>query len=502
MNLLAACVITKKTKQIHISLIVFILISFWTFEISAQSRNYKPAASKPNIVFFFVDDYGWSDIGFRNPVFETPNIDQLAEDGLSFEQAYIASPTCSPSRATLLTGKHPARLKLVRHITGGPDEEFNYWKTDPARFPSRNWLPLEHTTYAEAINELGYYNLFVGKWHLGHEQYHPIHQGYDQQIGTSNAGNPRSYYPPYFNNSKVLAEEKQRYLTDKLTDEAVGFIKTYDRNQPFMLSFWYYSVHSPHEGRRELVEYFKAKGLEGKFAHYAAMVKSVDESVGRVRDALKKKNIDDNTIIILLSDQGGYFENRPFRGGKMHDTLYEGGARVPFLLYWPGVTRKGAKNNSIVQSTDLFPTLVEIAGGDPANYKNLDGISLLPAIRSNNTLKRDEPIYGYRAYEDLYASVRQDDWKLLAYRSGMLKLYNIKKDMQEEHDLAAAHPAKVQQLKQELVEWEKEMGVEEYSGVKAVGPLTTGINVADFGALPDGKDNTQDVKNCTKNGGS
>jgi len=184
------------------------------------------AGEQPNIVLFFVDDLGWSDLGYRNPVFESPNIDTLAREGLNFEQAYIACPTCSPSRATLLTGKHPARLQLVRHIPGGPkhpefdkfgrtDKEFNLWQTDPVQFPCRNWLPLEHTTYAEVLKKLGYYNLFVGKWHLGHEKYHPVQQGFDCQIGTSNWGHPRSYYPPYFRNSDVLIEEKDRYLTDK-----------------------------------------------------------------------------------------------------------------------------------------------------------------------------------------------------------------------------------------------------------------------------------------------
>jgi len=435
------------------------------------------AAEKPNIVLFFVDDLGWSDLGYRNPVFESPNIDTLAREGLSFEQAYIACPTCSPSRSTLLTGKHPARLRLVRHIPGGPkfpefdqygrtEQEFNYWPTDPAHFPCRNWLPLEHSTYAEALKELGYYNLFVGKWHLGHEKYHPIHQGFDRQIGTSNYGHPRSYYPPYFKNSDVLAGENERYLTDKLTDEVVGFIEQYDKARPFMLSFWYYSVHGPHEGRKDLVKRFEARGMTGKYAHYAAMVKAVDESIGRVRLALQKKGIEKNTILIFLSDQGGYFENPPFHGGKRVDTLYEGGARVPFIFHWPGVTQPGAKNNSVVQSTDLFPTLVEIAGGDPARFGDLDGMSLLSTIAENGTLQRPEPIYGYRAYEDLYASVRHRDWKLLAYRSGTVKLYHIGRDIKEEKDLAEVYPEKVRELLDKLAAWEKEMGVEQYSGVQ------------------------------------
>tara|TARA_B110000483_G_scaffold89917_1_gene111025 strand:+ start:197 stop:889 length:693 start_codon:yes stop_codon:yes gene_type:complete len=201
---------------------------------------------QPNIVLFFVDDMGWSDLGYRNPIFESPNIDALAEESVDYLQAYIATPTCSPSRATLLTGQHPARLRIVRHIPkdeangfdkyARTEKEFNLLKTDPAQFPSRNWVPLENVTYAEALSDLGYYNLFAGKWHLGHEPYHPIEQGFDRQIGTSNAGHPSSYYPEYFKNSDVLQDETERYLTDLLTDETVGFIEDYDRDQPFMIS--------------------------------------------------------------------------------------------------------------------------------------------------------------------------------------------------------------------------------------------------------------------------
>ncbi|MDB4436186.1 sulfatase [Akkermansiaceae bacterium] len=438
------------------------------------------AAEKPNIVLLFVDDWGWSDMGFRNSNFESPNIDQFAKESMSFEQAYIACPTCSPSRATLLTGKHPARLKIVRHIPGGPkypefdkfgrtETEFNLWESDPAKFPCRNWLPLEEKTYAEALKEQGYYNMFVGKWHLGHEKYHPIHQGFDKQVGTSNWGHPKGYNPPYFKNSQVMKEQKEqkeRYLTDKLTDESVKFIEGYDKEQPFMLSLWYYTVHGPHDGRKDYVEHFKKKGLTGKELHYAAMVKSLDDSVGRVREVIEKKGIEKETIIILLSDQGGYFENKPFRGGKRSETLFEGGARVPFFINWPGVTEAGAKNQSIVQTTDLFSTFVEMAGGKLGNDKLQDGVSLLTVIRNNSLLKRGEPIVGYRAYEELYASVREGAWKLMAYRSGKLELFNIETDPAETADVAKEYEGQVSQLKEKLIAWEKEMQVEKYSGVQ------------------------------------
>lgn len=442
---------------------------------SVESQNQTSnKVIKPNIVLFFVDDLGWSDLGFRNPVFESPNIDQLAQAGLSFEQAYIPTPTCSPSRATLYTGKHPARLQLVRHIPEGKEKgfsdlntssnEFNLLKTDPAQFPSRNWLPLEHITYAEALKELGYNTTFVGKWHLGNESYYPNKQGFDKQIGVSNHGHPKSYYPHYFKDETVFLDNNGRYLTDKLTDEAVTYIKSYQEKAPFILTFSYYAVHSPHNGRKDLVAHFEEKGLKGNFAQYAAMVKSTDESIGRVMQAIKEAGKEQETIFIFLSDQGGFFENQPFRGGKMSETLFEGGSRVPFFFYWKGITKLNSKNIEAVQSLDLFPTLVEIAGGKTNKYPNLDGVSLLPAIKYNKSLKK-RTLFGYRAYEDLYASVRDGDWKLLAYRSGKTELFNIAKDWKEESNLIQSEPKMELKLKKKLLKWEKHLDIDNYSGV-------------------------------------
>lgn len=466
-------------KQTFISIAVAMtcITSCGTTTQESNSTKIVKQQKQPNIVLLFVDDMGWTARTSKNAIYETPNIDQLATDGMDFDTAYIPSPTCSPSRAGLVTGLHPARLKMPRHIMhkagkfgmdkfGRTDEKWSYWKTDPAQVPSINWLKTEYKTYAESLSELGYYNQFMGKWHLGHEGYHPTDQGFDSQVGTTNWGHPASYYPPYFKNSDVLSDEKEAYLTDKLTDEAVNFISDYDQDKPFMLSMWYYAVHTPFQGRKDLVEHFLNKGLEKKQAHLAALASSIDMSLGNIRQALKDKGIDDNTVIMFLSDQGGILDNSPLRGGKKVDTLYEGGARVPFIVYWPGVTPKNSVNKSLVQSLDVYPTLIDIAGGDSSKLHALDGVSLIENIKTNKTLHRSEPLYGYRAYEDLYASVREGDWKLLATRSGKLHLYNIANDLSEQHDLASQHPVIVERLKAKLIKWEADVDMVEYSGVQ------------------------------------
>lgn len=455
-------------------MMIFRLLFLLLLVLCFSSPGGKAVESRPNIVLLFVDDMGWNDLGFRNSTFESPHIDRLAATSVSYERAYIASPTCSPSRGTLYTGKHPVRLELVRHIPGGPQHgfdkfgrasrEYNYWKGDPAQFPCINWLPLEHVTYAEALKSMGYKNHFIGKWHLGHEPYHPIHQGFDTQYGTSNFGHPPSYYPPYFYHSDVLKEQKDAYLTDVLTDQAVKIVEGSKADEPFMLTFSYYNVHSPHQGRKDYVEHFKKRGLDGKQAEYAAMVKVLDESVGRVLKAIKDKGIEQNTVVMFLSDQGGYFSNAPLRGGKMGGlALYEGGARVPFFVRWPGLSPR--KSMSVVQSTDLFPTLVEMAGGKPEDYQNLDGVSLLENIKADKKLQR-KAIYAYRAYEDLYVSVRSGAWKLMAFRSGKLELYNIDEDPSEKNNRVEELPEKVSEMVSILRTWEKKMGVQKYSGVQ------------------------------------
>ncbi|NND09243.1 MAG: sulfatase [Saprospiraceae bacterium] len=410
---------------------------------------------RPNIVILFVDDLGWNDLGYRNPKFHTPNIDQLRADGFEFTRAYIPTPTCSPSRVSLLTGKEAVRIQMVRHISGDPESEFSLWPSDPVQLPSRNWMPLEEITYAERLKEFGYYNQFIGKWHLGHEPYHPIHQGFDAQFGTGNHGHPGNYYSPFFKTLDPLKEAAQEaYLTDVLTVHAESFIQEYDKLQPFLLSLWYYNVHGPHIGREDFVKRYTREGLKGKEAEYAAMVSTVDESVGRVRQVIKDRGMADRTIIIFISDQGGYFDNPPFRGGKRGgETLCEGGARVPLLIYYPGLNLAPKTSAVPVQSLDIYPTLVEIASGKKCKDRHVDGKSLLPVLNGKKMRKRD--LFFFRSYEDQYAAIISGDWKLIKYHSGKFELFNISTDIAEAKNLIGQRYRQEVTLKKRLSRWEK-----------------------------------------------
>lgn len=418
---------------------------------------------KPNVVIFFVDDLGWADVGYRNPIFHTPNIDQLKKDGMEFTRAYISTPTCSPSRASLLTGKEPIRFQMPRHITNedpnNTTEEFNQWPKDPVHMPSRNWLPLKEITYAERLKEYGYYNVFVGKWHLGGKAFYPIKQGFDEQIGVTPFGHAKSFYPPFFPAYSPFQDaQKSDYLTDILTDKTQEFIKNYKKDQPFELSLYYYNVHSPQIGPKDLVKKYEAEGLKGDYAQYAAKITAVDQSIGKVMQTIKEKGIADNTIIIFTSDQGGFFTNAPLSGGKIGgNTLGEGGARVPMIIYYPGVTKANTVTNTPIQTLDIYPTLVNIVSGKKCRDKQVNGVSLMPLLKGGNIKPRN--LYFFRSYEDQYAAVIAGDWKLIKYHSGLYHLFNIKNDISEKTDLYSPTNPEAIKLKKALSKWENEVVV-------------------------------------------
>ena len=435
------------------------------------------ASPAPNFLVVFVDDLGWKHVGYQGGAYETPRIDRLASESTIFSRAYIPTPTCSPSRAALLTGQHPARLGIVRHIPASPrfgfdalgrtDQEFHDWEGDPSRWPSRNWLPLDAVTIAEALGPLGYRSAFFGKWHLGSENYHPVRQGFDEQYGVSNFGHPGSYYPPYWRAGNPYPDEEPgKYLTDRLADDVVDYLAKVGESRPFLATVFLYNVHAPHIGRKDLVRKYLASGFSDDRAQLAAMVEATDSSVGRILDALEESGRARDTVVIFLGDQGGLRYNEPLRGGKPGGTaLYEGGARVPMLIRWPENAPKGAKRSTPVVSTDIFPTIVDLAGGDLAEFAPLDGLSLKPLLAGEGRIER-EALFLERHYEDQYAAVVSGDWKLVAYWSGARELYDLADDPGENRDISSKNPERVRELSELLAGWRAEVGLRPEPGTR------------------------------------
>ncbi len=446
-------------KNLVLLLIVVLLVT-----ACARKEN------KPNIVVLFVDDLGWMDVGSRSLTIDTPNIDRFASEGVSFERAYADAPVCSPSRVGLITGQHPARHDFFRHVGasddgqfdafGRTDDPYSYWQDDPAKIPSRNWLPLEVETVAERLKDVGYHTAFVGKWHIGHEPFHPVEQGFDEQHGVTNYGHPKSYYPPYFQNSDVYADAlPNTYLTERVTADAVAVIERAAKSdEPLFLSLWWYNVHRPAIGRRDLVAKYRELGLEGDELQYAAQVEALDQAFAEVDDALIKAGMRDDTIVVLTSDQGGYYARPPLKGKKNGGlALYEGGARVPLFVRGLDGFEPGSMIDSPVSLLDVAPTVLTVAG---ANLDDLDGRDLAPYLTGD--VDKDRPLIMYRHYEDLYAGVVKGDWKLLASVAGNHELYDVIADVSEEHNLASQEPDKVDELLAILENWKAKNKIRQF----------------------------------------
>lgn len=440
--------------------ILLIIMSFF-FNSCLKNAKRTVLELKPNIVILFVDDLGYYDVGFRNSNYHTPNIDKLASEGVVLENGYVPSPTCSPSRVGLYTGQHPARLQFYRHIPDNIEGEYHLLKNDSSLLFSRNYLPLETITYAEVVKKNGYNTFFVGKWHIGDDQYGPLKQGWDEAISKTSAGAPKSYYSPYFRGEGFWNDiQGNQYLTDFYTDRVVDYINNYNNSEPFLLQFSYHNVHTPSIGRKDFIQMYRNKGFEDKLIEYGAQVSAVDVSVGRILDALERTGKAKNTIVIFASDQGSFFPNLPLRGTKAAGTtLYEGGQKIPFIVKWPEKIKSGISIKTHIQTTDIFPTICEIVGDDPDNYKGIEGLSLLEVLTKGKPLDR-EAIFAFRSYDSQYASVLTlDNWKLIAYRDNRYELFLVDEDISEEHDLSKQHPEKVEHLVTLLNNWMKQVGV-------------------------------------------
>ncbi|HEX3601754.1 MAG TPA: sulfatase [Lacipirellulaceae bacterium] len=427
----------------------------------------------PNIVFILADDLGYADLAcFGSKYYETPNIDRLATEGMRFTNGYSCGPNCQPSRAALMSGQYGPRTGIY---TVGDIDRFD-WRSRPLR-PVDNVtsLPLDKITIADTLKKAGYATGMFGKWHLGMDADHfPAKRGFDEAIESSGVHfdfktTPKTDYP------------KGQYLADFLTDHAVDFIERH-KDQPFFLYLPHFGVHAPHQAKPELISKFKGKPPVGgqKSAAYAAMIASVDESVGRVVATLDKLGLTDNTLVIFSSDNGGVggyeraglsrngvTDNAPLKGGK--GMLYEGGIRVPYIFRWKGKIQPATENDTPIMGIDLYPTLVEVAGTKAPTDYPLDGQSLMPLLTgAQKALGRSGLAWHFPGYLGFgpgewrttpAGAVRFGDWKLIEFfEDGRQELYNLKDDVGEQHNLAAAEPDKAEELHDKMLAWREQLG--------------------------------------------
>jgi arylsulfatase A-like enzyme len=441
----------------------------------------------PNVVFILVDDLGATDIGcFGSSFYETPNIDWLAAGGMRFTSAYSACPVCSPTRASIMTGRYPQRTGITDYINTGGGNQPEHWNRNTRLLPApySDHLALEETTIGEVLRDAGYKTFFAGKWHLGGEGYLPTDQGFEVNKGGLTWGSPKSYFSPYGN--PLLADGPPgESLTLRLADEACKFIAA-NRDRPFFAYLPFYAVHIPLQAPEKLVEKYKAKaaglkragpatGQEGQskvrlvqdHPTYAAMVEEMDTAVGRVLQKLDELELTTDTIVVFTADNGGVATaegrptaNLPLRAGK--GWMYEGGIRVPTIIRWPDVTKAGSESDTPISSIDYFPTLVEAAGVAAKAEGRIDGVSFVPLLRREKLADRalywDYPHYGNQGGAP-GSAIREGKWKLIEWREdGALELYDLEADPSEKNDLSEVQPEIAKRLHGKLVEWRKEVG--------------------------------------------
>jgi arylsulfatase A-like enzyme len=428
-------------------------------------RAAATAAPKPNFVFILIDDLGWTDAGcYGSTFYETPNIDRLAKQGMRFSDGYAACCVCSPTRASILAGKYPARLHLTDWIAGS--------QRPFAKLAIPDWtmyLKHEEVTLAEALKPAGYATAAMGKWHLGGEEFRPETQGFDLNFGGDHRGAPPSYFWPY-QIPIITSGQSGEYLTDRITDEAEKFLAAH-REKPFFLYLPHYAVHNPLMAKKDLIEKYRAKVKPDQAQNnptYAAMIDSVDQSVGRVMKKLDELGIAQRTVVFFMSDNGGLIpntSNAPLRAGK--GSPWEGGTREPMIVRWPGVVAPGSVCGAPVTSVDFYPTILEMAGvpGEAAHNANVDGESLVPLLKQTGRQRRDAIFWHYPHYHPggatPYGSVRQGDFKLIEfYEDNHVELYNLKDDIGEKVELSAKMPQQAQQLRKLLGDWRKQVGAQ------------------------------------------
>jgi arylsulfatase A-like enzyme/lysophospholipase L1-like esterase len=472
-----------KTKIV--TALFFTAITF--FAVAQKNVVKNKAVAKPNIIFFLIDDMGWMDVGFNGSAFyETPNIDKLAKEGMQFTNAYAACPVCSPTRASIMTGKYPAGMKTTDWF-GAPqpeeaakDKNWNNKKLLPASYIEN--LPLEEVTIAEALKANGYTTFISGKWHLGeNEKYWPEKQGFDINKGGYSKGHPESYFSPY-NNPRLTDGAKGEYLGDRVAAETVSFIET-NKSNPFFAYVPFYEVHTPMQAKDSLIKKYQLKKeklalkdefitrVDGKKTRvsqslpvYAAMVESMDAAVGKILNKIKEAGLEKNTIVVFFSDNGGLStsegtptSNIPLRGGK--GWLYEAGIREPAIIKYPKQINAGGVSNVPIISNDFYPTLLQMAGLPLMPKQHTGGISIMPIFK-NNVLQRDALYWHYPHYGNQGgapgAAVRMGKWKLIEwYENNTVELFDLEKDMAEQNNVADRNADIKNKMLGMLHDWQK-----------------------------------------------
>jgi arylsulfatase A-like enzyme len=444
---------------------------------------------QPNFIFILIDDLGWMDLScYGSSFYETPNLDKLASEGIRFTNAYAACPVCSPTRASILTGKYPATLGLTQFIGGYTEGKL----IEPSYI---DHLPLSEKGLASVLKENGYSTWHIGKWHLGGEEYYPEKHGFSKNIGGCEWGLPfYGYFSPWHIPTLDEVPEKRKYLTDHLTDEAIKLIQN-SNDKPFYLNLWYYSVHVPIQAKREHIKYFRAKAIRMGLKSvnpfeigenfpcthkkdyfvkrrviqsdpkYAAMIFSIDENIGRLIKALETIGKRDETIIIFYSDNGGLSTaegsptcNAPLSEGK--GWMFEGGTRVPLIINYPSRIKPGVISNAPITSTDFYPTILELANIPLIPEQHCDGSNFLPILECKEDFKRGPiywhfPHYGNQGGTPA-SSIIVDDYKLIKfYEDDHLELYNLKDDISEKNNLALKDPKRTNLLSKTLNDWLK-----------------------------------------------
>jgi len=456
--------------------------------LASPGKTAEPGriAKPKNILFFLVDDLGWADVGcFGSQFHETPHIDSLCTSGMKFTNGYAACSVCSPTRASIMTGRHPVRVNITDWIPGARARR----NANPRflHIEDRDNLALEEVTIAEVLRDHDYQTFFAGKWHLGDQGHWPTDQGFAFNVGGNSKGSPPGgYYAPW-RNPTLEARQPGEYLTERLTEESIAFLEKRDRDQPFLLYLAYYNVHTPitpykkrhahyvekaermFEGETPTIAEHRgqSRGRQDNPA-FASMVAAVDDSVGALLDTLRKLGIEQDTAVFFFSDNGGLCTkarpgptcNLPLRSGK--GWLYEGGIREPTIIRVPGVTQPGSVCDAPVVSMDFFPTILRLAGIELNPQWHADGRDLTPLLQGENWPSDRTLYWHYPHYHGSTwtpgAAIRQGDWKLIElYEFGEVELYHLATDPGEQKNLAQQEASKTRQLRQMLRRWQDKM---------------------------------------------